>query len=232
MLARLEDGLERERRFVADASHELRTPLALLRAELDLALRRERSPETLEAAIRSAATETERLTRLAENLLLLARSDGRGLALDLAPTDVTDVLQAVAERSSRAGGDVKVDADPALVASFDRMLVEQALGNLVDNALRYGSGTVRLTAQRDDGGVTLSVGDEGEGFPTAFLPHAFERFTRADVARTRGAAGLGLALVQAVAGAPGGRATAANLPGGGAVVTLTALSSGRPTLDR
>ena len=100
--------------------------------------------------------------------------------------------------------------------------MEQALGNLVDNALRYGSGTVRLAAERDDGGITLSVADEGAGFPAEFLPHAFERFTRADVARARGAAGLGLALVQAVARAHGGLATAANAPGGGAVVALTA----------
>ena len=112
----------------------------------------------------------------------------------------------------------------------DRLRLEQALGNLVDNALRYGSGTVRLVARQDDDGVVLSVADEGAGFPAAFLPHAFERFTRAEVGRTRGAAGLGLALVEAIAGAHGGRATAANLPGGGAVVTVTALSSGLPTV--
>ncbi|MEA2144378.1 MAG: two-component system, OmpR family, sensor kinase [Solirubrobacteraceae bacterium] len=111
------------------------------------------------------------------------------------------------------------------------MRLEQALGNLVDNALRYGSGTVRLMAREDGGGVVLSVADEGAGFPAGFLPHAFERFTRADVARARGAAGLGLALVQAVARAHGGLATAANLPGGGAVVALTALSSGRSTVE-
>ena len=107
--------------------------------------------------------------------------------------------------------------------------MEQALGNLVDNALRYGSGTVRLAAERDDGGITLSVADEGVGFPAEFLPHAFERFTRADVARARGAAGLGLALVQAVARAHGGLATAANARGGGAVVALTALSPLAPS---
>ena len=228
VLARLEAGLERERRFVADASHELRTPLSLLKAELELALRRPRSPEELHAALASAAEETDRLVRLAEDLLVLARADEGELRLRQEPSSARELLDAVARRFAAAGRALEVDAPAGLTVTGDRLRLEQALGNLVDNALRYGSGTVRLAARQDDGGVTLSVADEGAGFPAAFLPHAFERFTRADVARTRGAAGLGLALVQAVARAHGGRATAANLPGGGAVVTLTALSSGAP----
>jgi len=230
VLARLEAGLERERRFVADASHELRTPLSLLKAELEVALRRPRSPEEMYAALASAAEETDRLVRLAEDLLVLARADEGELRLQQEPIEVRELLDAVARRFAADGRTLEVDAPAGLVVTGDRLRLEQALGNLVDNALRYGSGTVRLAARQDDDGVTLSVADEGAGFPTAFLPHAFERFTRADVARTRGAAGLGLALVQAVAGAHGGRVTAANLPDGGAVVTLTALSSGRPTL--
>ncbi len=232
VLARLEAGLERERRFVAEASHELRTPLSLLKAELELALRRPRSPEELHAALASAAEETDRLVRLAEDLLVLARADEGELRLRQETIQVRELLDAVARRFAAAGRTLEVDAPADLAVTGDRLRLEQAVGNLVDNALRYGSGTVRLTARPDDGGVTLSVSDEGAGFPTAFLPHAFERFTRADVARTRGAAGLGLALVQAVARAHGGRAIAANLPGGGAVVTLTALSSGRPRLER
>jgi signal transduction histidine kinase len=232
VLARLEAGLERERRFVAEASHELRTPLSLLKAELELALRRPRSPEELHAALVSAAEETDRLVRLAEDLLVLARVDEGELQLRQETIQVRELLDAVARRFATAGRTLEVDAPADLAVSGDRLRLEQAVGNLVDNALRYGSGTVRLTARPDDGGVTLSVSDEGAGFPDAFLPHAFERFTRADVARTRDAAGLGLALVQAVARAHGGRAIAANLPGGGAVVTLTALSSGRPRLER
>ena len=232
VLARLEAGLERERRFVSDASHELRTPLSLLKAELDVALRRPRSPEEMHAALASAAEETDRLVRLAEDLLVLARADEGELRLQQEPIQVRELLDTVARRFAAAGRTLEVDAPAGLAVTGDRLRLEQAVGNLVDNALRYGSGTVHLTARPDDDGVTLSVADEGAGFPTAFLPHAFERFTRADVARTRGAAGLGLALVQAVARAHGGRAIAANLPAGGAVVTLTALSSGRPTLDR
>jgi signal transduction histidine kinase len=231
VLARLEAGLERERRFVADASHELRTPLSSLKAELDLALRRPRSPEELLLALVSAAEETDRLVRLAEDLLVLARADEGKLQLRQEPIEVRELLDTVAHRFAAVGRALEVAAPAGLIVTGDPLRLEQALGNLVDNAIRYGAGTVRLAAARDDGGVLLSVADEGAGFPTAFLPHAFERFTRADFARPRGAAGLGLALVQAVARAHGGLATATNLPGGGAVVKLTALSSKRRRLD-
>ena len=220
VLARLEAGLERERRFVAEASHELRTPLSLLKAELELALRRPRSPEEQHAALASAAEETDRLVRLAEDLLVLARADEGELRLRREPISTRELLEAVARRFAATGREVEVDAPAGLTVSGDRLRLEQALGNLVDNALRYGSGTVRLVARQDDAGVVLSVADEGEGFPAAFLPHAFERFTRAEVGRARGAAGLGLALVEAIARAHGGRATAGNPPGGGGVVTL------------
>ena len=102
----------------------------------------------------------------------------------------------------------------------DRLRLEQALGNLVDNALRHGAGEVRLEAERADGSVELRIADDGPGFPAGFLPRAFERFARAEDGRARDGAGLGLALVDAIARAHGGRAAAANTPGGGAVVTL------------
>jgi signal transduction histidine kinase len=229
VLARLEAGLERERRFVAEASHELRTPLSLLKAELELALRRPRSPEELRTALTSAAEETDRLVRLAEDLLVLARADEGELQLRQEPIDARELLDAVARRFAATGRALEVDVPEGLIVTGDRLRLEQALGNLVDNALRYGSGTVRLAARPALGGLTLSVADEGAGFPATFLPHAFERFRRADVARARGAAGLGLALVQAVANAHGGVAAAANLPGGGAIVTLTTLSSAGAT---
>jgi signal transduction histidine kinase len=220
MLARLEEGLARERRFVADASHELRTPLALLRTELELALRRERTPEALEAAVRSAAAETERLTRIAEDLLVLARSDRSGLVLQLAPTDVADLLHAVAARSAQAGGEVTVEDGPALVASLDRVLVEQALGNLVDNAIRHGGGRASLGATASDGTLELRVVDEGPGFPPAFLERALEPFSRAAEGRGGQGTGLGLAIVESVARAHGGSAHVANREGGGADASI------------
>jgi heavy metal sensor kinase len=233
MLARLEAGLVRERRFVADASHELRTPLALLETELELALRRPRSPDELRRALESAAEEVDRLTRLAEDLLVLARTDEGGLPLRRTSVPIRDVFETVARRftprAEERGRTLEfaTGEDGSVVA--DRLRLEQALGNLVDNALRHGAGAVRLESECRDGEVTLRVSDEGEGFSTSFLPHAFERFARADEARGRGATGLGLAIVDAVARAHGGSASAANRDGGGAVVSLTFPAEGAET---
>jgi heavy metal sensor kinase len=224
MLDRLDAGLERERRFVADASHELRTPLATLRAELELAARRPRTAEELEAALRSAGEEVERLVRLAEDLLTLARTDDGRIELRVERHDVGTLLDAVAERNDAraktSGRSIEVSAPVDAMLSGDRMRLEQALGNLVDNALRHGSGTVRLDARVEDGQIDLSVSDEGAGFPPAFLPHAFERFSRAEASRAGGGTGLGLAIVDAVARAHGGTATATNPSEGGGRVTF------------
>jgi two-component system OmpR family sensor kinase len=225
MLERLDSALERERRFVADASHELRTPLAILKAELEVALRQPRSATELEQALASAAEETDRLVRLAENLLLVARSD-RGVlrvARDAIPVD--ELLVEVAGRfrggAESAGRVVEVERSTSITVDGDRERLGRALGNLVDNALRHGSGTVRLHAAERDGLVELHVTDEG-GFEPAFLPRAFERFTRADDARTGDGTGLGLAIVDAIARAHGGSAHAANLATGDADVWITA----------
>jgi heavy metal sensor kinase len=224
MLARIETGFDRERRFVAEASHELRTPLALLKTELELALRHPRTPEELRGAIASAAEETDRLTALAEDLLVLARSDEGQLRLESAPLGAQALLETVAGRfagrAEEADVSVEVDAAADLTAVGDRVRLEQALGNLVDNAIRYGAGTVRLEALPQNGAIALRVTDEGAGFPPGFLPRAFERFSRADEARSRGAAGLGLAIVAAILRAHGGSAEARNVDGGGAEVTL------------
>jgi two-component system OmpR family sensor kinase len=224
MLERLDEGLLRERRFVADAGHELRTPLALLRTELELALRRPRSSEELEAAIRSATEEVERLIRLAEALLVLDSSGAP--ALQLGALDARELLDAVARRfAARAGADGRA-IEMAGGGSFrgDRDRLEQALGSLVDNALTHGEGTVRLEAERVEDELVLRVSDDGPGFPDDFVPHAFERFSRADEARTSGGVGLGLAIVDAAARAHGGRASASGatvalvLPAHGALI--------------
>jgi two-component system OmpR family sensor kinase len=205
MLGRLEAGIARERRFVADASHELRTPLALLSAELELAQRRPRSPEELRAALDSAAEEVDRLTRLAEDLLVLARADEGQLPLRREEIRVKDLLETVAGRFNQK---VEIGAQDGDSIVGDRLRLEQALGNLVDNARRHGAGTIRLEAERRDDRIELRVSDEGPGFPPELLPHAFDRFTRGDEARERGGTGLGLAIVAAVAKAHGGRAHA------------------------
>ena len=214
MLERLEQAIERERSFVADASHELRTPLALLQAELELALRTPRTAPELENAIRSATDETERLVRLAEDLLVLAQADDGRLPLRREPVRVGELLASVREafrsRAEGAGRPIETEKADEIVLNADRLRLEQAVGNLVDNALRHGDGAIRLGAIEHDGRVDLHVRDEGPGLPPEFLPHAFERFSRADTARTGGGAGLGLALAAAIAEAHGGVANAAS----------------------
>jgi two-component system, OmpR family, sensor kinase len=218
MLGRLEGALERERGFVADASHELRTPLALLKTELELALRHPRSAGEREQALRSAADGTDRLIRLAEDLLVLARSDQGRLALRREPVAVAELLGNVARRF---GGSVTARPAPdGLTLVGDEVHLEQALGNLVDNALRHGARAVELTAVSENGAVELHVLDDGPGFPPEFLPRAFERFSRPDEARSGAGAGLGLALAQAIAVAHGGSAAAANRGDRGADVWL------------
>jgi signal transduction histidine kinase len=224
MLARLESALDRERALVANASHELRTPLALMKTEIELALAEPESAPELAAALRSAAEETDRLSQLTDDLLLLARVDSGTLPLRRAPVPVGQLLEAVATRFGRRAGDagreIEVVADANSNVLADRRRLEQALANLVENALRYGAGTVRLEAAERAGLLELHVCDQGPGFPPAFLPRAFDRFSRSAGARDQSGTGLGLAIVAAIAGAHGGTAEAANAPGGGADVLL------------
>jgi two-component system, OmpR family, sensor kinase len=218
MLGRLETALAREQRFVSDASHELRTPLAALRTELELALRRERSAGELKDALRSAAEESERLSQLAEDLLVLARSHGGRLPVRrerlAAAALLGDVRERFGHRAAEAGRPLEIQADDRLELSVDRLRAEQALGNLVENALRHGRGRILLQAQRRNGVVELHVRDEGPGFAPEFLGRAFEPFAREDPARQGPGAGLGLAIVDVIARAHGGAAHAANRGGG------------------
>jgi two-component system OmpR family sensor kinase len=209
MLARLETALERERSFVADASHELRTPLAHLQAEVELALEAPRTRPELEAALREVGIETDRLAQLAADLLLLARADNGKLPLRLDEVALDELFAGVTTRFDRRAGDAgrrfEVDA-PHIDVRVDRLRMEQAVGNLVENALRHGAGTIRLSATAADGTLELHVADDGPGFPAGFEPHAFERFSRAEQSRGTGGTGLGLAIVAAIARAHGGKA--------------------------
>jgi two-component system, OmpR family, sensor kinase len=214
MLARLQRAFARERGFVADASHELRTPLAILKAELELASHGERTNEELSAAVQSAVEEVDRLTRLAEDLLVLARADERGLPVRAEMQPIEPLVRQVAEAfAARAGDDartINVELAEGLEAPLDAERIRQALGNLVDNALTHGAGDVQLSARQSNGRVELHVEDAGPGFPDAFIAHAFERFTRGDAARGRGGTGLGLAIVDVIARGHGGSAHARN----------------------
>ncbi len=210
MLGRLELALERERRFVADASHELRTPLALLRTELELALRRPRSNEELEQSIRSAAEEADRLSQLAEDLLVLAQADEGKLAVRREQIEVGEILGRVCDRfaakAAGAGRTLEVETEPTDLGIFaDRLRIEQALGNLVDNALRHGRGAVVVSASHGENATKIHVSDEGH-FPDDYRPHAFERFAHSDATWSGSGAGLGLAIVDVIARSHGGSA--------------------------
>lgn len=208
--------------------------IATLQTELELAARRPRTQAEIELALRSAGEEVERLVRLAEDLLVLARADEGDLAIRAERMEARELLADVAHRqrarAASAGRAIDVSAPVELALVADRRRLEQALENLVDNALRHGGGTVRMDARTASGVVLLKVSDDGAGFPPDFVPHAFERFSRSDTARSGGGAGLGLAIVDAIARAHGGTAHAANAAGGGADVWL-ALPSGLNAVD-
>ncbi|MFL5831775.1 MAG: sensor histidine kinase [Solirubrobacteraceae bacterium] len=225
MLERLDRALERERGFVAEAGHELRTPLALLRAELDYALHYADSEDELRAALRNASAETDRLVQLAGDLLLIASSDRGQLPLRLEPVGVRELLESVRERFAwRAAEEERhllVEAPADLVVQADRLRLEQALGNLLENALRHGDGEVTLRGAAAGDRLELQVLDHGAGFPPAFLPHAFERFSRGEESRAGGGAGLGLTIVATIAHAHQGTASARNRTEGGAEVSLS-----------
>jgi two-component system, OmpR family, sensor kinase len=237
LLDRLALALARQRAFTADAGHELRTPLTALKAELELAARPGKSREALADAVQAAAGDTDRLIRLAEDLLLLARADEGTAFLLPARMDICGELHAAARRfattAAARGVAISVQAAGRLDAVADPGRVRQALDNLITNALRYAppGSTVEVTgrrtaAAREGSGqrqvVAVEVRDHGPGFPREFLPHAFERFQRADPARGRadGGAGLGLAIVATIAHAHHGKVAAGNHPAGGARVRI------------
>lgn len=240
LLDRLQRALTRQRDFVADASHELLTPLTALRAELELAGRPGRSRQALESAVTAAVTDTDRLIRMAEDLLLLAGAEERSAFLRLQPVEISSVLSAavdgLAGRAQDRGVTIEVVTASKLAAQADPDRLRQAADNLITNAIRHTppgssvevSGHASIAARRRT--VTIQVRDHGPGFPPNFLPHVFERFRRADPARSSGSggSGLGLAIVASIAEAHGGQATAANHPEGGACVRLDLPSDGPP----
>ena len=210
MLARLEESFERERRFVADASHELRTPLAVVKAELEGALRLDPGDPEQRHALVAALEEIDHLSQLAEDMLLIARAGDGRLPVRPERLDVCELLdgsrERFADRAREQGRRIVVDAPKQLTAELDPLRLRQAIGNVVDNALRHGEGTVTLAARPEEGGVLIEVSDEGPGFAPDLAGRAFERFARGDQSRARDGTGLGLAIVRAVAEAHGGTA--------------------------
>ena len=231
LLDRLQAARDRERRLLDDASHELRTPLSALKAELDLALSRARPAAELERALRSASDETNRLARLAQDLLVLSRSRDGGLAIHRMRVPLGQLLDRACARhrprAVEAGCQIDCRAPEAEVL-VDPMRLTQAVDNLLDNAIRYssGGGVIDVRAELSAATVTIAVTNPGHGFPADVVDNAFEPFVSggwpvSDGQRRLAAqpgTGLGLAIVQAVAHAHGGSATAGNGPDGARVV--------------
>jgi signal transduction histidine kinase len=224
MLDRLEAAFQRERRFVADASHELRAPLAVLRAEVDLALRRPRDSEEYRRAIESIATETQRLETLTDELLAAARSDVDASGRER--LDAAAIAAEIGERIRVAALErdicVVVDTGRQMYVDAHRATLERALLAIAHNAIQHApdGGTIRLDVRETGGDINIAVRDDGPGFSHDALAHATERFWRENGARTRGGTGLGLTIADTLVNANGGRLGLDNSADGGAIVTI------------
>jgi len=239
MIARLEDAFERQKRFTADASHELRTPLGVIRAQSELALSQPRSPEYYTRTLGSIHDEAGRLTRLAEHLLVLARADA-GETLDRQEVDYQDLVAevgaSVAPRARAAQIHFSVQLDECAPIRGDETWLKQLLLNLLDNAIRHTSagGRVTLSLCAAPDGAVVQITDTGAGIAPEHLPRIFERFYRADEARSRttGGAGLGLAICRWIASAHGGTLSIESEPGVGTSVRVWLPSAEVDPIDR
>ena len=227
MLARLDQAFAQTRRFAADAAHELRTPLAALRGSIEVALRGDRAPGEYRRVLASSLDDVERLIRLSEDLLLLSRSQAgpepARTRVDLEPL-LLEVFDAGARLGQAAGVSVRIEAAAPAPVRGDASALRRALGNLVENAVKYTprGGKVGLGLTADDGAAVVTVSDTGIGFPPADAERIFEPFVRLDAARGRdtGGAGLGLAIARSVVQAHGGTVSVESRPGAGSRFTI------------
>jgi signal transduction histidine kinase len=229
MLDRLQAGQETQRRFVADASHELRSPIASLMAALEV-LVAESSPESASELHEVMQAETERMRRLVEDLLLLAKTDDTGLQMQRTDVDLDDLVEAELRRLRSSGGPVVEGVVPPVRVSGDAAKLSQVIRNLADNAVHAAKGRVRLTLSERDGIATLRVEDDGAGIPVADRDRVFERFVRLDDSRARGSggSGLGLAIVREVLRGHGGTVEVSESALGGACLTVILPTAGQP----
>jgi len=229
MLERLDEAFRRQRRFTADASHELRTPLTAIKGQVEVALERDRDPESYREVLRSVNADADRMIRLVGSLLTLARADAGQVTIHREDVDigrvVTDAVDHVRQEADRMGvslevrpgNDVRVMADPDLIL--------QLTLNLLDNAVKYStarSGSVAVSWQNTGEYAELVVSDTGAGIPAEHLPRIFDRFYRVDTARSRadGGAGLGLSISRWIAEVHGGSIHAESTPGEGSRFTV------------
>lgn len=238
MLARLEASFDAQRRFTADASHELRSPLTALKGEIELALRRERDGVEYRRVLESNLEEVDRLARLADDLLTLARADAGAMRPRLQATDAARRIRAVAERLSaaadRKGVRIGVDAPGSVDALLDPGLFDRMLWNLLENAVKHSpeAGTIGVRLERSGDELVIEVDDAGPGIRPENRDRIFDRFFRADEARTAfdhgGGTGLGLSIVRAIVDAHAGRIEVGAGPRGGALFRVILPAVPRP----
>lgn len=240
MLDRLESSFQALRQFTADASHELRSPLALMAAELDRIATKPRSPAEHEKLNETLRTEVRELADLVERLLLLARADAGELHARVEAIDVADFLHKISVRWSQLAADrglsLDVVAPAAGIVNADVALTKRILDNLIDNAIKHSPprGRVRLGARQEGGRWVFEVADQGPGVAPEVRDRVFERFARADTARSRdgrSGAGLGLAVSSVFAAVQGGELRLADAPGGGALFQLWLTDEPQPAED-
>lgn len=227
MIDRLDHAFQQQRRFTADASHELRTPLAVMRSQIEAALDRPRDASYDARVLHSTHQEIERVERLVESLLLLARADARQVPemvlLDLEEL-VAEAMERIAPQFADLGIQFTVHIDETVPVIGARPLISLVLSNLLDNASRHtpAGGLVVLALRPAAGGISIEVSDTGSGIPDVHLSRIFERFYRPDSARSRpaGGSGLGLAICDWVAQAHAGRLTVQSQLGRGTTFTL------------
>ena len=228
MIARLDEAFRRQRQFTADASHELRTPLTIMKGQLDVALQKERGPEEYRKVLQAVNDEVDRLVKLAGSLLTLTRADARQVPLTLEDVRVADVVAGAVEHltPTAAGKQIELSAESSngLAVNADEDLLIQLLLNLLDNAIKYtpegGAVTVRWDTSLDN--VEIRVQDTGDGISQEHIPLIFDRFYRADEARSRvdGGAGLGLAISKWIVEAHGGSLGVESVVGSGSTFTI------------
>ena len=231
MLRQLEDAYQRlrsaliaQRRFVADASHELRTPLTTIRGNIGLLLKRDDiTSEDRVAALNDIAGESERMSRMVQDLLTLARADA-GYHLEKMPIDLRPIVQDVSRQAQTLASTRQIellDGVPATVQG-NADAIKQLLWILIDNAFKHTreDGHIQLRLLRNGQSAALTVSDDGPGVPAGDLERIFERFYQSDSARSGEGTGLGLAIARWIAREHGGRVYARNNPGGGAVFTV------------
>jgi len=228
MIARLERSFAEVRRFTADASHELRTPLTAIRTETEVGLRKLSFTPEQQQLLGSVLEECERLTRLTDQLLALAREDAGVSPPQRDPLDLAVLVGGVAETmrplAESRGVSLGRCLAPVLVHGDDVRL-RQVFYNLLDNAIKHTSpgGEVEVRVEARGGNALITVRDNGEGIPPEHLPHVFDRFYRVDRARSRemGGTGLGLSIAQSIVAAHGGRIGLESAPGRGTTCTVT-----------